>query len=76
MIKARPHSTLRQITFFGMTLDMSEYVGVQRRIAGKLENLLCVMTNTLSEKLFLHFLTLLCVNDQQRIPKETNEFTQ
>lgn len=38
---------LWQITFLGMTLDMSEYVGMQRRIAGKLENLLCVMTQTL-----------------------------
>lgn len=44
MVKDSPHRKLWQITFFGMVLDMSEYVGMQRRVAGKLENLLCVMT--------------------------------
>lgn len=52
---------------------MSEYVGVQRRIAGKLENLLCVMTQTLSFSTFWHCPAW---TTNSKFQRETNEFTQ
>lgn len=47
VIKVRPRSILWQISLSGITPHMSDCLGRQRRIAGKLENLQCVMTLSL-----------------------------
>lgn len=65
MIKVRPCSMLWQVAFSGMTLDMLEYVGMQRRIAGKLENLLCVLTQTIFLRILSSLFDTAVLQNQQ-----------